>query len=96
MIKYRDPHIGSLIKEKLEIRQISISDFAKAILSSRSNIYNILNSKSIDIDKLIVISEYLEYDFLSEYYKIDKKDKSLEVTLIFEYVNDNIKLIKTS
>ncbi len=96
MINYKDPHIGNLIKAKLEFRQISISEFAKGILSSRSNIYNILNSKSIDIDKLIVISEFLEHDFLAEYYIDNKNNKSIEVTLKFECINGIIKLIKTS
>jgi len=55
-MKYReDIYIGSLIKQKFEEKKISISQFAKAINCSRANIYNIFTSKSIDIDRLILV-----------------------------------------
>jgi len=67
-MKYReDIYIGNLIKQKFEDKKISISQFAKEINCSRANIYNIFTAKSIDIDKLILISNVLEYPFLDDY-----------------------------
>jgi len=66
-MKHRNIHIGKLIKQQFDKNNITISQFARAINSSRANIYNIFNAKSIDIDKLIMISEALNHDFLLEY-----------------------------
>jgi predicted transcriptional regulator len=61
-------HIGALIKQKLEDSKMSPLTFANKINCCRTNIYRIFKSKSIDIDQLILISEVLDYDFLSCYY----------------------------
>jgi len=66
-MKYQNIDIGERIKHKFDESNLSISKFAKLIRSSRSNVYNIFNSKSIDIDKLILISEALNHDFIQEY-----------------------------
>jgi predicted transcriptional regulator len=60
-------HIGSLVKQKLEERKINITDFAKAIHCSRSNVYSIFERKDINMYQLRLISQVLEYDFLSLY-----------------------------
>jgi predicted transcriptional regulator len=60
-------HIGSLIKRKLEERKINITDFAKAIHCSRSNVYSIFDRKNINMDQLGLISQVLGCDFLSLY-----------------------------
>lgn len=61
-------HIGSLIKEKVEERGLSISDFARLLHYERTNIYKIFKRRSIDVDLLIRISQVLAYDFLREVY----------------------------
>ena len=67
-MKYRsDIYIGKKIKQIFDEKNISISQFAKDIRSSRANVYNIFAAKSIDIDKLILISKVLDYPFLEEY-----------------------------
>ena len=71
MTKYQDIHIGKLIKQKLKEKKFSVSLFAKTIQCSRTNVYHIFKSKSIDTDKLIHISSVLNYGFLEEYLKKD-------------------------
>jgi transcriptional regulator with XRE-family HTH domain len=60
-------HIGSKIKQKMEEKGFRIIDFAKAIHCNRTNVYSIFNRKSLDLEQLLLISEVLEYDFISEY-----------------------------
>jgi hypothetical protein len=43
----------------------------------RSTVYNIVKRKSIDIDRLIQISEILDYDFFHTYYVNEDKDENL-------------------
>ena len=67
-MEYRnDIYIGEKIEQLFNERKINISQFAKAIRSSRTNVYNIFKAKSIDTDKLVLISKVLDYPFLEEY-----------------------------
>lgn len=43
MKEQKEIHIGSLIKEKMEERGLSVSDFAHALHYERTNIYKIFN-----------------------------------------------------
>ena len=47
---------------------MTIKEFADRINCERSAVYHIFKQKSIDIEKLIKISEVLNYDFISEVY----------------------------
>jgi transcriptional regulator with XRE-family HTH domain len=78
-------YIGRLIKQKFEEKGIAMSQFADAILCSRSNIYNIFKAKSIDIDKLILISDVLDYPFLEEY--MLQKSSNTQIVLEIEFKN---------
>ena len=60
-------YIGSLIKQRLEERGMTKSEFARRINCSRGTVYNIFNSKTIDIVLLKKISNVLEYDFIEHY-----------------------------
>jgi transcriptional regulator with XRE-family HTH domain len=60
-------HIGSIIRQKVNERGISVKNFAKMLHYSESNAYSIFNRKSIDSELLALISEILGYDFKSEY-----------------------------
>ena len=66
MKEQKEIHIGSLIKEKMEERGLSVSDFAHALH------YKIFKRSSIDVDLLLRISEVLAYDFLREVYLADE------------------------
>ncbi len=72
MKEQKEIHIGSLIKEKMEERVLSVSDFAHALHYERTNIYKIFKRSSIDVDLLLRISEVLAYDFLREVYLADE------------------------
>ena len=61
-------HIGKIIREKLAENSMTIADFASKINCERTTVYHIFKNKSIDIEKLIKISEVLNYDFIQEIY----------------------------
>jgi transcriptional regulator with XRE-family HTH domain len=75
---------------------MSIALFAKAIHCSRTNVYHIFNAKSIDIDKLILISNVLNYNFLDEYFLDDFSALQTQITLDIELkdVKVNIKQVE--
>ena len=87
-MKYRnDIYIGKLIKQQFEEKKITISQFAEAICCSRANVYNIFSAKSIDIDKLILISHVLDYPFLEEYMMQNPENSSTRIVLEIEVKN---------
>ena len=59
-------HIGNMIKAELKRQGRSMTWFAEAIHSDRSNTYKMLKRESIDLALLMYISELLHYDFLRE------------------------------
>lgn len=61
-------HIGSLIKQKLEDSSLTISQFAARINCDRTTVYDIFKRKSVDVERLLLISEVLHYNFLWEVY----------------------------
>jgi transcriptional regulator with XRE-family HTH domain len=63
-----DIHIGKIIKDVFETRNINISEFAELLNCERTNIHKIFKRKSIDTDMLVKISQILNYDFLREVY----------------------------
>ena len=62
-------HIGDIIKQKVFENSITVKEFADRINCERTSVYYTFKQKSIDIEKLIKISEVLEYDFIHEVYK---------------------------
>jgi len=84
-MRYRnDIYIGRKIKQIFDERNTNISQFAKAINSSRANVYNIFKAKSIDIDKLILISKVLDYPFLEEYLQNSPPTENTHIVLDIE------------
>lgn len=59
----RAMHIGQQIKLILEERGISAIEFAAMIHCNRSNVYDIFQRKSIDTQRLKIISKALQHDF---------------------------------
>ena len=59
-------HIGNMIKAELARQGRTMTWFAEAIHSDRSNTYKMLKRESIDLALLMYISELLHYDFLHE------------------------------
>lgn len=69
MITFRkDVHIGMEIKRVLHEKNMTVTEFARRICCHRKNVYDIFNRKSLDIDRIITISEILCYDFIHELY----------------------------
>lgn len=60
-------HIGSEIKAKVKMRNMTVVDFARQLGCHRTHIYRIFESPSIDTAMLVHISVILEYDFFHLY-----------------------------
>lgn len=54
---------------------MSYAEFARHLCVERTTVYNILRSKSIDTERLIRISNILNYDFLREVYLSNEKEE---------------------
>jgi transcriptional regulator with XRE-family HTH domain len=77
-------HIGSLIRQKMKERNLSIAKFAVAINCSRANIYSIFKRKSINMEQMEKISKVLDYDFVTEIYGDHKNKISSKRMIIIE------------
>lgn len=64
-------NIGLAIEAKLNELELSKSEFGRRIGIPQQNVNRILEKSSIDTDKLIVISEALDYNFFLEYATTD-------------------------
>jgi len=64
----KDIFIGEIIRRKVDELHYNHSDFAREIHCARSSLYNLFNSKDISVEKLLLISEVLHYDFIREVY----------------------------
>lgn len=71
-MKIRDINIGLSIEQYLNAKNISKSEFGRRIGVMQQNINRILSKSNIDTDKLIKISEALDYNFFQEFTSIDK------------------------
>lgn len=60
-------HIGKIIRQHLEEKGMTKSEFSRRIETSPQNIYGIFRRKSIDTDLLRKISIVLEFDFFTYY-----------------------------
>ncbi|MDD3522331.1 MAG: helix-turn-helix transcriptional regulator [Bacteroidales bacterium] len=76
--------IGSIIRQKVKERKLTVSEFAKSINRSRTTVYDIFNRKSIDVDLLLTISKALDFDFLSEIYLVKKDNSAKKCYLAIE------------
>ena len=69
-------HIGSLIKQILKNKKISVKEFAEQLHCSRQNIYDIFKRHSINSELLQRISKILDCDF-KDPPKTDKQNLSI-------------------
>ncbi|MBP3669331.1 MAG: helix-turn-helix transcriptional regulator [Bacteroides sp.] len=74
---FKDIYIGKIIQQKVDERGLSYTEFARKINCARTSLYHIFNSKNIDIERLLLISEILQYDFIEEIYLKRKRQQSL-------------------
>ena len=66
--KYKEIYIGRIIQAKVDERGMSYAEFARSIHCARTSLYHLFESKSIDVERLLLIGEVLEFDFISEVY----------------------------
>lgn len=57
---------GGEIRRVLKEKGMSVAEFAQRINKSRENAYDIFRRKSLDTELLSVISQVLDYDFISK------------------------------
>ena len=62
--KKKEVHFGQDVKKKVKERGMTVSEFARRIIRSRSNVYDIYKREYIDLRLLQKISEVLNYNFL--------------------------------
>lgn len=72
-MKYERPNIGLLIEQKINELGLNKSELARRINVPNQNINRLLEKSSIDTDKLVQISEALDFDFF-DYFHIKEKD----------------------
>lgn len=77
-------HIGSLIKQQVLQRKLTIDEFASRINCHRTNVYHIYKQETIDVKQLQKISSVLDYNFFEHY----KEDYSLSAhgKAIYKYI----------
>ena len=61
-----DIHFGNLIQAELRRQRRSVAWFAKEMLTTRGNMYNILRRPHLNTDFLVRASEKLHHDFFRD------------------------------
>lgn len=80
--RFKDVYIGRIIQQKVDERGMSYAEFARRINCARTSIYHIFDSKNIDVERLLLISDILQYDFIGEVYCKKYKFHDLTSTCI--------------
>lgn len=70
-------NIGLLIEQKMNDLNVSKSELSRRCGIANQNINRVFDKTSIDTDKLIAISEALDYNFFKEY--VDDEDPPCSV-----------------
>lgn len=73
-------HIGQLIDGQIKRRGMSYAHFARQLHCDRTTVYNIIRAKSIDTDRLMRISDILDYDFIGNVYSGGSQSLKIEFT----------------
>jgi transcriptional regulator with XRE-family HTH domain len=90
---YEDIHIGKKIQYVFNQSGLTVSQFARMLEVQRTRVYNIFDSKSIDIDLLCKVADALHYDFLSEVYikKRESADRNpLTINVHFQVATERL------
>ncbi|MDE6306382.1 MAG: helix-turn-helix domain-containing protein [Muribaculaceae bacterium] len=67
-------HIGNLIRRRLDASGMTYTEFARRINCERQSLYYLFGCQSIDINRLLLISKVLDYDFIRNVYLADAED----------------------
>lgn len=79
----KEIHIGREIKKILDEKGIGYSTVGQWLNVDRSSVYHMLSKKSIDIDRLIILSQHLNYDFIKEIYQKPTDEQSRQSDTIY-------------
>lgn len=79
---FKDIFIGEVIRRKVDEKGIPYAEFARRINCARTSLYHIFNSKSIDVERLLLIATVLEYDFIGEIYSYKTKPMQVEMPFL--------------
>ncbi len=71
-------NIGLLIEQKMNELNVSKSELSRRCGIANQNINRVFDKTSIDTDKLIAISEALDYNFFNEYVDDEDPPRSVE------------------
>ncbi len=83
MTNYKDIYIGHLIQQRVDECHMTYAEFARLIHCSRTNVYRLFECKSIDVERLLIISEVLHYDFIHKvYFPFLKVDRVIDTPCI--------------
>lgn len=63
----KDIFIGRIIQQKVDEKGMQYAEFARRINMARTSLYYLFNAKSIDVERLILISKVLGYDLSQRY-----------------------------
>jgi len=74
-------NMGQMIKNAVKERRMSVSDFAKAIYCSRTNVYSIFGRQSINIERLKQIADVLNLD-ISDFIVMKKGESNKCIAVI--------------
>lgn len=77
-VMHKNIHIGSLIRQKLDQSGMPYKDFAHFINCERQSLYYLFSCRSIDIERLILIGNILNYDFIRNVYLNSDTDNHIE------------------
>jgi len=86
--------IGPIIKQKVLESSLTITEFASRINCERTTVYHIFKQPSIDIERLIKISEVLNYDFINEIYLKKKVETPPPKKTVFIAIELDIELLR--
>lgn len=76
---FKHIYIGKLIEEKVKEHHLTNAEFARMIHCARTSLYHIYNSKNIDVERLLLISKVLDYDFIGEVYLKKEQEQETDV-----------------
>lgn len=77
-MKIQRNNIGLLIEQRLNEVRMNKAQFAKEIGIANQNVNRLLSRESIDTDKLIDISEALDYNFFECFHTITESDATAD------------------
>ena len=84
------PHVGNLISAKLKedkVMQVELGDYLGV---SHQEVSRLLKNNSIDTGKLVLISNFLKYNFFSDFYRYTTSDREKTICPFIEFLTASV------